>query len=89
VVRDGGRTLVGRGLAEGQRAPITMRLVDARSARYRGSVMASAVGAVTRMHVDWRVITPERIEGRLTARIRSGGRRCTIARDFILDHIRD
>ena len=86
-VRDGGRSIIARGIAEGQRSPIRLRLVDADAATYRGRIRLNAAGGSLTLTFDMRVITPERIEAVLTGRANFGGQSCRITRDAELDYV--
>lgn len=85
-VREGGRTLVGHGIAEGQCNPIRLRLIDADRATYLGRVRVDAAGAVMTLTYRARVVTSERIEGELTGRVTVDGPSCTIRRGVVSDH---
>lgn len=87
VVKDEGRTLIGRGLAEGQTSPLELTW-DPESERFKGSVRVAAPGGRTKIRFDFRVIDQNRLEGELVANVRVNAQgvkaTCVVARGVSL-----
>ncbi len=86
-VRDEGRTLIGRRLAQGQTAPLILTW-DPQTERFKGSVTAAAPGGRTKIRFDFRIVSANRLEGELIANVRvdAGGvkAKCTVGRAVTL-----
>jgi hypothetical protein len=80
-VLDGGETVVGTGVQEGQ-ASITLYAHAEITGRYSGSFQGAEQGVPVTIAYYWQVITDEHIVGFLTASVDSQGVTCTVYRSF-------
>ena len=87
-VLDGGRTVVGRSLQEGE-APVTMSADPEVRGRYTGSVDGTEQGVPVTLDYFWQVVTDEYVVGYLTSSFTSEGVTCTVYRSFELRYVGD
>jgi hypothetical protein len=83
-VKDGGQTLVGTGLEEGQAASITLHADPEIVGRYTGSIQGREQGVPVTIDHFWQVVTDEYIVGYLTASVTAEGVTCTVYRPYEL-----
>jgi hypothetical protein len=85
-VLDGGRTVVGSSLQEGE-APVTMTADPEVRGRYVGSVGGTEQGIPVTIDHFWQVVTDEYIVGYLTSSFSAEGVTCTVYRSFELRYV--
>jgi len=85
-VLDGGRTVIGRSLQEGE-APVTMTADPEGRGRYTGSAGGTEQGIPVTIDYFWQVVTDEYVVGYLTASFASEGVTCTVYRSFELRYV--
>jgi hypothetical protein len=79
-VRGDGAKLVGRGSLEWQNERLTLNVAG--NDRYKGKVKAKIQGTKTTINYSWRVLSPERMVGTATAKVKARGVNCTITRQL-------
>ena len=80
-VLDGGQTLVGSGLREGE-ASITMTAQPEWVGRYTGAFEGTEQGVPVTINYYWQVVTDEYVIGYLAASVTAEGVSCTVYRSF-------
>jgi hypothetical protein len=79
-VRRGGDQLVGRSSVEGRNRRLTLKAKG--TDRYEGKRKEKAQGKNITFSYSWRVVSPERMVGSATAKIKAQGANCKITRRF-------
>jgi hypothetical protein len=83
-VLDGGQTLVGTGLQEGQASAVQMTADPDVIGRYSGAFEGTEQGVPVTINYVWQVVTDEYIVGFLTSTFTAEGATCTIYRPYEL-----
>jgi len=82
-VRDGGETVIGKGLSD-ETADVTVHRVAGLSGRYAGSVGGSGGDIPMTIDFNWQLVTGEWIVGYLSSEVSQSGMTCKMFRTFEL-----